>query len=266
MGLSILLVGCGAIARYVADATGDEAGIAARWALVRPGRAAAAEKALGAGFRAVDDLDRVEGRIDLAIECAGHAAVAEHGPALLERGTDLAVLSVGALAEPSTVAALERAARRGGAAVDILAGAVGGLDALAAARVGGIERVVYTGRKPPAAWRGTPAEERLDLDGLDGPAVHFEGSAREAARRYPKNANVVATVALAGIGFDATQARLIADPAAERNCHEIVAEGGFGRISISLEAKPLSGNARTSALAAMSAVRALRRRLDRVRL
>jgi len=68
----------------------------------------------------------------------------------------------------------------------------GALDALRAASVGKLQSVTCIGRKPPQAWKGSPAESRLDLDILRAASIHFEGSARDAAIEYPKNANVAA--------------------------------------------------------------------------
>lgn len=191
----------------------------------------------------------------LVVECAGHEALAEHGAEVLRHGIDLIVASVGALADAALERALREAAAAGGARIRIPSGAIGGLDALAAARVGGLDSVCYVGRKPVQAWRGTAAERVVDLDRLDKAAVIFEGSAREAALTYPQNANVTAATALAGVGFDATRVTLFADPHARGNEHEIEAQGRFGMMKFSVVNAPLPENPKTSSLAAYSLLR-----------
>ena len=99
----------------------------------------------------------------------------------------------GALADDDLYRSLDDAAVAGSSRLRLASGAIGALDALRAARTGSLTEVRYTGRKPPAGWKGSPAESKLDLDHLTGdPAVHFEGTARVAATEYPKNANVAA--------------------------------------------------------------------------
>ncbi|WP_258933889.1 DUF108 domain-containing protein [Nesterenkonia pannonica] len=85
----------------------------------------------------------------------------------------------------------------------------------------------------------------------------FRGSAAEAASEYPKNANVTAAVALAGVGFESTEVQLTADPEAEENSHTLSVEGRFGRFVITLANGPLPENPRTSWLAALSVVEAV---------
>lgn len=188
-------------------------------------------------------------------ECAGHAAVHQYGETILKSGCDLVVISIGALADDGLRATLLSAAQQHGAQLVLPSGAVGGLDALGAARLSGLHTVTYTGRKPPKAWRGTPAERLLDLDALSAPAIFFEGTARQAATDYPQNANVAAAVAIAGLGFDATTVRLIADPKAARNVHEILVRAGCGDFDLRLEGRPSPLNPKTSLMAGLSVAR-----------
>ncbi|RVT87439.1 aspartate dehydrogenase [Rhodobacteraceae bacterium CCMM004] len=217
--------------------------------LVRAGRGPATPvpTAAAAAVEVVEDAaDLIAAAPDLVVECAGQGAVRDVVPALLAAGIDTVIASVGALADPATRDALRAAAEAGGGRAILPSGAIGGLDLLAALAVGGDLTVRYRGTKPPRAWAGTPAEEVCDLAALTAPATVFHGSARTAALRFPKNANVAAALALAGAGFDATEVVLIADPAAAGNRHAYEAVSPLGRFAIEIEAAPTAGNARTS--------------------
>lgn len=215
------------------------------------------------GAEVFTDIDALlHWKPDVAIECAGHDVVATVVPRLLRGGVDVVVASVGALSSREVRDDLADAATSGGARMITVSGAVGGLDALAAARDAGLDSVSYTGRKPPRAWADTPAAGTCDLDQLTEPTVVFEGSAADSSRLYPKNANVTAAIAIAGIGFDNTAVRLVADPTIDKNVHELEAIGAFGRFSIRLENNPLPENPRTSWLAVLSIEAELRKYLQ----
>lgn len=215
-------------------------------------------------FRDVDGL--VAWGPSVVVECASHEAVKDHVPALLRAGVDVIVVSIGSLGDATLLNSLDMAAEHGNSRLTVVSGAVGGLDALRSAKLGGLDRVMYTGTKPPAAWKGTPAEKFYDLSSLTEPTVIFKGNAREASALYPKNANVTAAVALAGVGFDETAVTLVADPAADGNSHRVSAVGSFGSFDIVLRNKPLPDNPKTSWLAALSVEQALHRHFQRIEL
>jgi aspartate dehydrogenase len=194
-------------------------------------------------------------RPEIVVEMGGHAALAAHGPAILRAGIDLLMVSVGALADPGVETAIVEAARAGRAQARVASGAIGALDAIAAAAVGGLERVTHTTRKPARTLLG--AEE---AGHLAGPREIFRGSAREGALLFPESINVAAAVSLAGIGLDRTEVCVIADPSVQRNQHEVVAEGAFGRLRFEIQNVPTDQNPRTGRLVAMSLAQALRAR------
>lgn len=69
---------------------------------------------------------------------------------------------------------------------------------------------------------------------------------------------MVATVAVAGLGFDRTRVRLFAEPAATRNTHRIEAQGPNIGFDDATSGGTLPVNPKTSALASLGAYRVLR--------
>ena len=220
---------------------------------------------LAGGFEVVTDAGALlAGKPGLVIECAGHGAVAAHVPPVLRAGTSVVLVSIGALADAALEKDLRTAARDGNARLILPSGAIGGIDLLSALGAAGDLSVRYRGTKPPRAWIGTPAETLLDLPALQEAKIFFTGTAREAARDYPKNANVAATLALAGAGFDATEVDLVADPAAPGNIHEYSVTSPLARYSIRIENQPSAGNVKTSAATVFSVLREIRNRIGPV--
>jgi aspartate dehydrogenase len=198
---------------------------------------------------------------DLVIEAAAQGAVHQYAVPLLERGVDLMLMSVGALADPDFLKTLTETAVRTGRRIYLPSGAIGGLDALRSARVAGIDEVLLITSKHPRALAGAPFFETttIDLDAITERTVIYEGPAREAVKLFPANVNVSAALSLAGIGPDLTRMQVIADPSLDRNVHEVRARGDFGELQVRLANVPSPENPKTSLLACLSPLATLRR-------
>jgi aspartate dehydrogenase len=250
--LRVGLIGLGAIARGVVGLLRPEDDVELVGALV----AQPEKRRAAAGPRILTSVEELlEQEPDVVVELAGHAALRCYGPAILRAGVDVMMVSVGALAEPAVEQAILEAACAGRSQAIVISGAIGGLDAIASAAVGGLTRVTHTTRKPASALLS--ASEAAELH---GPRELFRGSAREGALRFPESINVAAAVSLAGIGLDRTEVCVIADPSIERNQHEVVVHGTFGELRFEIGNIPTDDNPRTGRLVAMSVVHALRRR------
>jgi aspartate dehydrogenase len=263
------LIGHGAIADTLLQGlSADRAHLDELVCLAKPPSFARAERllqrhhALGMNRRVVGSCRELTASgIDLAVECAGHEALHSVADSILGAGIDLIPASLGAFADEEFHARLLATAVRSGAKLYLPAGAIGGLDILGAARLAGMQEIMYVSRKPPMAWRDTPAERHLDLAHLDAEATFFEGTAREAARDYPKNANVAAALALAGIGFDRTHVRLVADPRVERNVHEVTMRSACADLVLRIEGRTSESNPKTSLTAGYSIARLVLNRM-----
>ncbi len=198
---------------------------------------------------------------EVVVEAAGHDALRAHGPSILRAGCDLIFLGVGALADPELEATIRESAIEGGATAQVASGAIGALDAISAAAVGGIDRVTHNVRKPARTL--LPHDE---ADKLTGPLEMFRGPAREGALIFPESINVAAAVSLAGIGLDRTEVCVIADPAVDRNQHEVEVEGDFGWMKFEIRGIPTVDNPKTGRIVAMSIVRQLMQRRESFRI
>jgi aspartate dehydrogenase len=126
---------------------------------------------------------------------------------------------------------------------------VGALDALRAAARGGLDDVFVEQRKAPVALLPDEPE-------IESARELFAGSAADAAQRFPTTMNIVAAVALAGVGFEKTRCRVVADPDVSGARVSVQARGAFGQLELSMDLVA-SSNAQTSALTAMSVVATL---------
>jgi aspartate dehydrogenase len=202
-------------------------------------------------------LDEMPAHADLAVECAPASVLEQICRPMLSAGKQVMVLSCGALLPRPEL--LELAREHGGRIV-VPTGGLLGLDAVAAAAEGTIHAVKMTTRKPPNGLAGAPhlVRNAISIEGLNEPKLVFSGSARDAAAGFPANVNVVAALALAGIGPDRTMIDIYADPTVSRNCHVIEVDADAARFTLSIENVP-SENPKTGRIVALSIIATLRK-------
>lgn len=261
----IALIGFGTIASDVLNGLQELTDQAAtEWAvLLRAG--SARRNSVPAAVHMVSTLDELLAwQPDLVIEAASQDAVKEGIISVLEKGISVVVTSVGALADPAIYNTAVAAAQKGRAQLIIPAGAVASLDYLGALGCISPASVVYESRKPIAAWRDELSAMGLNPDTLDHEVELFSGSAQEAATRYPKNLNVAATLALAGVGMERTQVRVVCDPKVQGNQHKISVDSPLGTLVTTQLNSPSKSNPKTSWLVAQSVIHTVKRQFSTV--
>jgi aspartate dehydrogenase len=170
------------------------------------------------------------------IEAASQQAAKDYVPRIVAEGIELIVMSTGALVDMDVD--MHK--------VHVPPGAIGGLDAIASAALAGIDEVALTSRKNPRAFGKSNTEAE----------TVYEGVAEEASKRFPREMNVAATLALT-VKPAKVKVKVVSDPAVERNTHEIKLRWRFGEMSMRFANDPHPENPHTSALAAWSAIRLL---------
>jgi aspartate dehydrogenase len=196
---------------------------------------------------------------DIIIEAASQDAVRKLAKTIIQSGKDLIIMSTGALAEPDLLQELLDIASKKEVHIYVPSGAVAGIDAIRSVKHL-LNSVTITTTKNPKALAGAPFFEktRIKPETITHKKLIYEGTARDAVKEFPANVNVAAVLSLAGVGMDATKVKIIADPAASVNQHEITANGNFGEINIVVRNTPSPSNPKTSYLAILSAIECIR--------
>jgi aspartate dehydrogenase len=254
---SIAIAGLGAIGLQIAGSIASIPGIALV-AVADHDEREAAEKIASLGLDAeVRSLESLPDAADIVVEALPAAVAAKLYPLVIAKGKTLVALSSSVLLQRDE---LTEMAAKNGARIIVPSGAVGGLDALKAAKEGQLHSVRMITRKSPRSLAGAPhvVEQKIDLAALTSPTLIFSGNALDAARAFPANVNVVAAVSLAGMGPTATQIEVWADPSAVRNSHTVQVKSDSTEFEIQMTNLPSQSNPRSSQLACFSAIAALR--------
>jgi len=234
--MRIGIIGCGNIARYVISSMGADFSVYD----INP------EKCSNLNAKVCESIDELIENSDLILEAASPRAVEEYALRIVESGKDLVIMSVGGLARREFRETLVAKARERGVGIVIPSGAIGGIDLIKSARIGGIDRVVL---------RSTKNSRSLGLK-MDKRTMVFRGSAEEAIERFPRSVNVAVLLSIAS-GVE-VEVEVYADPEIEENVHEIHVEGSFGIADIIIRNRPSEINPRTSYLAMLSSVSSLK--------
>ena len=233
------LIGCGAIGTVLAEAIEHKL-IVCDELIVFDVDSAKAQKLKGALDFPVKIAASVDELLDdkpkVVVEAASQQAVHEYYDKILAANVDFIVMSTGALLSLNTE----------NRKVHFSSGAIGGLDALASAALAGIDDVTLTSRKNPKALGKNNTQE----------TIVYEGFAEEAARLFPREMNVAATLALT-VKPAKVKVQVVSDPAVKRNMHEIQVKWRFGEMLMRFSNDPHPNNPHTSALAAWSAIKLL---------
>lgn len=184
---------------------------------------------------------------DLIVECATAQVLSENLELILAH-CDLMMFSVTAFGDPDFERRAKALCGTYGRTIFIPHGAILGLNGIFDGGPVWRQVTVETVKSPTSLGRQDNCR-----------SVVYEGPTREACVHFPRNVNVHAAVALAGIGFDRTISRIISDPEVSTNAHRISLSGDG--ISITLDISSYAAGAVTGAYTLYSACGSLDRAL-----
>jgi aspartate dehydrogenase len=204
----------------------------------------------------IKDVQEFLQEVDVVFEAASQEAVKQFAEDVLKKGKDMIIMSIGIFFDNTFKIKIEDLAKKHHCKIYVPSGAVCGIDGILAASVEVIDEVTLVSTKPPISL-GKNSKKRT---------IVFEGTAREAVKKFPKNINVAASLSLAGVGFDKTYVKIVSDPVVTRISHKILAHGKFGRLRAEVENMPNPINPKSSYMASLSAIATLKRIINPIQI
>ena len=245
MAKKVGLIGCGAIGTVLAEAIERKLVVCDELVIfdVDSAKAEKLKDSLKFPVKIMSNVDELlASKPSIVVEAASQQAVREYYNKILAANIDFIIMSTGALLDLNTNTPK----------LHFPSGAIGGLDAISPAVLAGINEVTLTTRKPPKALGKTNSQEE----------TVYEGYAEEAARQFPREMNVAATLALT-VKPAKVKVQVVSDPNVVRNTHQIHVKWRYGEMTMQFANDPHPDNPHTSALAAWSAINLLKSQLEK---
>ncbi len=190
--------------------------------------------------------DFITADYDICVEAASVMAVRQYALEVLTAKKDMLVLSVGAFANDTFKQQILGFAKENGRKIHIPTGAIFGVDNMKIGQISKLDQILL---------RTTKSPESLHMDVMER-TLAFKGKANECIKLFPKNINV--SVALSIASDNPVEVELYADPAVDKNIHEIWVKGEFGEVYTKVSNLPSPDNKSTSYLAALSVLSLLK--------
>lgn len=249
--LKLALIGCGYLNEIVASALKD--GYLPEYELIAVlgnEQNYTEEFAQRHGCKACNNINELMAlKPDFTAEAAAVKAVQDYSEIVLNGGSNLVVLSIGAFADQEFYEHIKNIAAQNERRVYIASGAVGGFDVLRTAALMSPITASIGSQKSPASLKNTPLFTD-ELMKITAPQQVFNGTTKEAIAILPTKVNVAIATALASAGPENTTMNIKAVPGFKGDEYKIEIQGEEIRTELNIYS-------RTSAIAAWSVVRVL---------
>ncbi len=258
--LKVGILGCGAIGTRIAQSIKNELRnycILSGLLDINQEKVRHLEKKLKTKGQSKKSLAALIKSSDLIVEACNAKNTLSLLKQIIQAKKHVLVMSVGKLINAQS---LFKQAKINHSSILIPSGAIAGIDAIKSSAIAGIKSIMITTRKPPQGLMNNKflLKQKIDLSKINKETIIFDGNVSTAVKAFPQNINVAATLAIASGCKNKLRIRIITSPKFKSNSHEIEVIGKAGTLVTRTENVPCPDNPKTSYLAPLSGIQALK--------